>query len=189
MKNRNIEKNYNSLINMAILVEIVLIIFGLIMLFSPDFTNKITGTILGVILIFNGLSMIFNFIKRDGAKLFSLDLMFGILIIILGLVLVVYPYSVISFVTTVLGIFFLVSGASKINYGIWLNKGGESSWLIVIVNGSILLALGLLTIFNPFANLAVTQVIGIFLIISSLIKISNIMLFKNKSKDIMKIFW
>ncbi len=186
---KNVEKNFNTLIAFSILGDVLLIIFGAVMLFNPGFTNKIIGLILGVILLVNGASLIFDFFKRDGAKIYSLNILFGILISILGLVLIAYPYSVISFVTICIGIYLIISGAVKINHAIWLKKAKEESWNLVITNGIILLVLGLLIIFNPFANLAVTQVIGIFIIVSSIIKISNTILFKNKAQDIIKIFW
>lgn len=60
---------------------------------------------------------------------------FGVLYSILGVVIILYPYSVMEFVTVCLGLFVIINGATKINYGIWLKRGNEDSWLVTLVTG------------------------------------------------------
>ncbi len=186
---KKIENRFLKMILTGISVEVLFIFFGIVMLFDPDLTNKLIGILVGSMLILYSASLLYNFFTRDGAKLYSLNIFFGILIGILGIVLIVYPYSVINFVTTCLGIYLIISGAVKLNYAFWLKKGNEGSWHVVLVNAIVLMILALLLLFNPFANLAVTQVLGAFIIITSAIKIASYVLFKNKISEITKIFW
>ena len=127
--------------------------------------------------------------KRDGAKIYSLNLVFAILYLILGLVIIIFPFSVIEFVTVCLGLFLVVNGATKINYGLWLKRGSSKAWLVTLVAGILLVILGIMIVFNPFTAYALTQITGAFLIISGVINLSDAITFKTKAKEIMDIFW
>ncbi len=186
---KKIENRFTKMILLGISVEILFVFFGIVMLFDPELSNKLIGVISGSMLLLYSASLIYNFFRRDGAKIYSLNIFFGLIIGILGVILIVYPFTILKFVTICLGIFFILSGGVKLNYSLWLKKGGEESWQMTMINAIVLIILGILLLFNPFANLAVTQVIGAFLIITSAIKIASYILFKNKTKQITKIFW
>ena len=94
-----------------------------------------------------------------------------------------------SFVTVCLGLFVIVNGATKINYGVWLKKGNEDSWLVTLVTGIFLVVLGIMLVFNPFSALTLTQLSGAFLMIVGVLNVSDTILFKKRSKEIMDIFW
>ncbi len=184
-----VERRFNLMILISILVEVLLIIFGIVMLFDPNFSNKFMGVILGILFLLYAGSLIFNFFTRDGAKLYSLNIAFSVIVGIIGILLIVYPYALINFVITCLGIYIIISGAVKINYSLWLKKGQEESWYVVLANGIMLVILGILINANPFANMLITRIIGIFIIVSSVLKMSDTILFRKRSKEIMKIFW
>ena len=131
----------------------------------------------------------YKYLKRDGAKIYSLNLVFAILYLILGLVIIIFPFSVIEFVTVCLGLFLVVNGATEINYGLWLKRGGSKAWLVTLVAGILLVILGIMIVFNPFTAFALTQITGAFLIISGIINLSDAITFKTKAKEIMDIFW
>lgn len=184
-----VEKRFYTMLNFNIIVEGLMILLGLLLLFMPNLSNKIIGILIGILLLAYALSLAYNYFKRDGAKIYSLNLILAILIGIVAILLIIYPYSVINFVTFALGIFFVISGATKINYALWLNRGNEESWFVLLGIAITLIILGLIIILNPFANIAITKVIGIFLIISSVLQISDAILFKKRATEIIKIFW
>ena len=192
MKNKVIGKGpkmFNQLLNMNLAVEVIMIILGFVMFFNPAMSNKAIGIVVGVILLLSASSLIYNYISRDGAKIYSLNLIFGLLVGLLGLVLIVYPYSLIDFVINCIGIYMIINGAVKINHGLWLRKGKEESWLIVVSSGILLIFISLVFIFSTFVSLTITRVIGIFLIISGALSLMDTILFKKRSKEIVKIFW
>ena len=94
-----------------------------------------------------------------------------------------------NFVTVCLGLFIIVNGISKINYGMWLKRGNEESWLVTLVTGAFLVTIGIMLVFNPFTALTLTQIAGAFLIITGVLNLSDTILFKNRAKQIMEIFW
>lgn len=186
---KSVESIYNKMVIYSIVTAIITIIVGIILLFLPNLTNKVVGIITGVIFVLFGLTSIYKYFKRDGAKIYSLNIVFGVLYLILGIVIIIFPFSVIEFVTVCLGLFLIINGATKINYGLWLKRGGCSAWLITIVAGAFLGVLGIMMVFNPFTSYALTQIVGAFLIISGVINLSDAITFKVASKEIMEIFW
>ena len=186
---KSIEHVYNKMVIFSIISAIITIIVGIVLLFLPNLSNKVVGIITGVIFIIFGMTTAYKYLKRDGAKIYSLNLVFAILYLILGLVIIIFPFSVIEFVTVCLGLFLVVNGATKINYGLWLKRGSSKAWLVTLVAGILLVILGIMIVFNPFTAYALTQITGAFLIISGVINLSDAITFKTKAKEIMDIFW
>ncbi len=186
---KSIEHVYNKMVIFSIISAIITIIVGIVLLFLPNLSNKVVGIITGVIFIIFGITTAYKYLKRDGAKIYSLNLVFAILYLILGLVIIIFPFSVIEFVTVCLGLFLVVNGATEINYGLWLKRGGSKAWLVTLVAGILLVILGIMIVFNPFTAFALTQITGAFLIISGIINLSDAITFKTKAKEIMDIFW
>ena len=186
---KSIEHVYNKMVIFSIISAIITIIVGIVLLFLPNLSNKVVGIITGVIFIIFGMTTAYKYLKRDGAKIYSLNLVFAILYLLLGLVIIIFPFSVIEFVTVCLGLFLVVNGATEINYGLWLKRGGSKAWLVTLVAGILLVILGIMIVFNPFTAFALTQITGAFLIISGIINLSDAITFKTKAKEIMDIFW
>ena len=187
---KSIENVYNKMITLSIIGSVITILVGAILLFLPNLSNKVVGIITGVIFILFGLITAYKYLKRDGAKIYSsLNLVFAILYLILGLVIIIFPFSVVEFVTVCLGLFLVVNGATKINYGLWLKRGNSGAWLVTLVAGILLGVLGIMIVFNPFTAFALTQITGAFLIISGVLNLSDAITFKISSKEIMDIFW
>lgn len=180
---------FNKFIFSTIFVNIVIALFGVIMMFLPDASSKLIGILVGISFLTNGLISIYKYFNRDGAKLYSFNLLFGILSIIASVLLFLYPYSVMEFVVVCLGIYLILEGTMDINYGRWFKIGNEDSWLITIVSGVLLIIFGIIVIINPFAELSVTMVIGLFLLIMAIFKITNLIMLKQRAKEIVKIFW
>lgn len=185
----SIENIYNRMIIYSLITAILSIVVGLVLIFLPTVSNKIVGIIVGIIILIFGINSVYKYFHRDGAKIYSLNLVFGILYSILGVVIILYPYSVIDFVTVCLGLFIIINGATKINYGIWLKRGNEDSWLITLVTGIFLVILGIMVVFNPFSALTLTQLSGAFLMIVGILNLSDTIMFKKRAKQIMDIFW
>lgn len=185
----SIENVYNRMIIYSLLTAILAILVGLTLMFLPSVSNKIVGIIMGVVILIFGINAVYKYFHRDGAKIYSLNIVFGVLYSILGVVIILYPFSVMEFVTVCLGIFVIINGATKINYGVWLKKGNEDSWLVTLVTGIFLVIIGIMLVFNPFASLTLTQLCGAFLIIVGILNVSDTILFKKRAKEIMEIFW
>lgn len=185
----SVENMYNRMIAYSVLTSLVTAVMGVVLLFLPSLTNKVVGIITGIIFLLSGLNSIYKYFHREGAKIYSLNLVFGVLYILLGGIIIVYPFSVVDFITICLGIYMIINGLSKMNYAVWLKKGEEDSWLVTLVSGILIAVIGILVVFNPFASLTITKLAGAFLIITGVIDLTDTILFKKRSKEIMDIFW
>lgn len=186
----SIKNVYKRFINYSFIMAILTFVLGLIVLFVPGISTKIAGVIAGVSCIASGLCSLYNYLKRDGAKLFALSIVFASLYFVLGLILILYPYSAMTFVTVCLGLYLLFKGALKIDYAMWFKRGNEDCWLITLVSGIMVVIIGILLLFNPFAaGLTLAQIVGAFMMIMAVVDFSNTLMFKKRTKEIMDIFW
>lgn len=185
----SIENMYKRMIIYSLLTALLTIIMGIVLLLLPNATNKVVGIIVGIIFLIEGINSVYKYFHREGAKLYNLNLIFGVLYALLGVVIIIYPFTVVEFVTVCLGIYMIINGASKVNYALWLKRGNEESWLITLATGILIAIVGILVIFNPFASLTLTKLAGAFLIITGILDFMDTILFRNRSKEIMEIFW
>lgn len=185
----SIENVFNRMMYYSMGTALLTIVVGIILLIFPGFTNKVVGVFIGIVFLINGLNNVYKYFNRDGAKLYSLSMIFGVIYILLGAVIIVYPFKVMEFVTVCFGIYIIVNGLSKGNYALWLKKGNEDSWLITLASSILLVIIGLLIVFNPFASLSLTQIVGAFLILSGILDFTDTFLFKNRASEIRDIFW
>ncbi len=185
----SIENMYKRMIWYSIGTALITVITGIILLLVPELSGKVLGMIVGIIFLIEGINSIYKYFHREGAKLYNLNLVFGVIYAVLGVVIILVPSSVVEFITICLGIYMIVNGASKVNYALWLKRGNEDSWLITLATGILVAIVGILVIFNPFASLTLTKLAGAFLIITGILDFMDTILFKNRSKEIMEIFW
>lgn len=185
----SIENMYKRMIWYSIGTALITIITGIVLLLVPELSGKELGIIVGIIFLIEGINSIYKYFHREGAKLYNLNLVFGVIYAVLGVVIILVPSSVVEFITVCLGIYMIVNGASKVNYALWLKRGNEDSWLITLATGILVAIVGVLVIFNPFASLTLTKLAGAFLIITGILDFMDTILFKNRSKEIMEIFW
>jgi len=182
-------EHFRKMMSTSIASSIFLLVVGLVMLFLPNLTNKIIGIIIGVMFLLSGGNTVYKYMKRDGAKLYSFNMIFGIILFVLGIIIIIVPFSVSTFITVCLGLYLIVTGANKVTYGVWFKIGNDPSWLITMVIGLMLILFGILVIVNPFSRLTITKLVGIFLIIASILDVTDTMLLRKRSDEITKIFW
>ena len=183
------EPTFNLFLSGSIFMNALFAVVGLVLFVWPVFSNKMIGIILGILFIIHGLESLLRFYLRDGAKLYALDSVFAILFFVLALIVIAIPYDSIQFVTNILGLYYILRGVLNISHGVWILVGRDESWLFTFVTGAVIVVLGILTIINPFGSLEVTQVIGLFLMLSAVLCITNDIILKKRVSEVVKIFW
>ncbi len=140
---------------------LILALVGLVLLLIPETLNKIIGIVVGAALLLVGLAAIYRYVQNEEGN--SLNLISGILYSVLGVIIMVYPYSVLRLVSICLGVYLLVTGLIKLKLAISL-KDTTDKWIGTLIVAIIILVLGLLLIFNPFSGIAITKLAGAFLV-------------------------
>ena len=94
----------------------------------------------------------------------------GILYSILGLIVLLYPGSVIRAVAIGIGFALIVIGLSKLRQALIL-KNVNTKWIGTLVVSILILILGFLLVFNPFSGVAITKLAGAFLLIVAIFNV------------------
>ncbi len=181
--------DFNKMLNFSVAACLIQLMVGCSLFFLPDISLKVLGYVCGIVFFISGINSASKFFKRQGAKLYRFNLVFGLILMILGLLIILVPYSVASFVTVLFGIYLITIGCNKINYSIWFKFADDSSWFLTFVIGLMLVIFGFMVMFNPFAKLTLTRLIGTFIIFSSILDLTDTIMLKRRAEKVVKIFW
>ena len=157
-------------------ISILFILVGLIFFSNPSMTNLAVSIITGLLLIGNGISSIFAFLKRGNIVLYNNNIIYGIILVVIG----IFSIFVGKVLSILLGIYLFVSGIQRINYGYFLKKFNESSWLMTFVIGILFIVIGIISFFTNGDTLV--KVAGIVILGFGLINFINILLLRKRSQ-------
>ena len=86
----------------------------------------------------------------------------------------------INYIIIYFGAFLIIAGLKNLLTAIWLKLIREESFLIVLVMSVLVIALGGLMIFYPFASFTVLDITAIFAILYGLLNINTSNLLRNR---------
>lgn len=173
-------------LNISIVASIIYIILGIFVVCNPALTMVAISTTFSIMAIMYGLIIsIINIadIKEEG------NLSYGILLIVVGIALLIYPSSLEILFSLGLGIWFISNSISRIKFAVQLKNVKEINWLLILCSAIITLLIGISFIFLPLASaVTLTMVSGIFMIVYSIFDIVEIIIIKKNIKLIEKNF-
>ena len=179
-------KIYKKIFGVNLVEGIIMMIFGLILLFKPEQTINLISNLIGCIVLLMGIFSIFKFLKFKT----DLDIIYGIFTIVLGLILLLNPGTIISILPIIFGIYFIINGVSKLRYAIDIKKYNGKNYFIPLLISILIIACGVTFVVNPFKGaIYIVQVIGIFIIIYSSLNILNYFTIKKYIKDFKRGFY
>ncbi|MBR4231159.1 MAG: DUF308 domain-containing protein [Bacilli bacterium] len=182
-------EDYRKMLNFSIFLELLILIAGCSMLFIKNLDIKTVGYICGGICFVYCINVLFKFLKKDGAKLYRFNWLFALIHLALGLLIILVPYTVNSFVVVIFGVYLIAIGSNKVNYAVWFKIADDSSWFLTMFIGIMLVVFGFLIIINPFANLTLIQLISYFIILASVLDLTDTIMIKRRAERIIKLFW
>ena len=183
-----IKLNFSKILIGSIILNILFLIFGIYIYLEPYIALELAGIILGIYLMIFGVYAIYEFIIRDNNPLFSLNILWGILAIIAGLLVMINPFEITKILTFSLGIYLVIIGIRKIINALRLRKYKYDGWALVLVIAIILLIFGVFIIINPMASMDIVEVTGIFIILASILEICNSIMLYTKATEILYLF-
>ncbi len=167
----------------SMVTSIIMIVMGVFLLMKPDFVLTTLSTIIGIIVLIPGIISLVDYFKTK----YMPNLVIGVIASILGLIFIFNPKFISSILPFVLGIYFIINGLSKLQYAIEMKKNKVPEYAPSFISSILILGCGVLLIINPFSGaMAMTQVIGIFMIIYASLDIYNAVTTKQKVKDFVK---
>ena len=176
--------------NGYIAVSVLLAALGVLLVAKPTFSVNAIGVICGILLSVFGIIKLVGYFSNDPYRLaFQYDMPFGIMLIVLGIIMLVNPGKLVSFICIVLGLWVLISSLFNIQTSLEAKKFGISQWWIVFVLSVIAAVWGLVLVFRPSEAADVMAVIlGFTLIFESAVNICTVLtsvkIINNRQPDI-----
>lgn len=166
--------------------SIILMILGLLLIFQSEATIATISYIIGAILIAAGVLALIRFVKnsKEVTTVMSLDILYGIVTVILGVIIITNPHAIASVLPIVLGIAIIINSASKLQYAFILRNDGNDLWKTTMVIAIISTICGVVLLFNPFAGaVLIMRIVGIFILAYSLLDIVSTVIIKKNVND------
>lgn len=182
----NIMKNF---LKSSIITSIVLMILGILLIFQSETTIMIISYIVGGILVAAGALALVRYIKNAKEPRLNneLDIMYGIITIIFGLIIIKNYQAVASVIPIVLGIGIIISSAAKLNYAFQLRANKNNLWKTTMIISIISTIFGVILLFNPFkAAMGIMKVIGILIVIYAILDLISTIAIKSSVTKIHK---
>ena len=171
-------------LNVSIISSIIYIIIGAIIIANPAITLTIVSTSLAVLSIIYGIIItIINIANiRDGGHL-----IFGVMLIVMGIALFIYPGSLNVLISLGIGIWFITSSVSRIKFAVLVKDADGINWLIILISAIFTLIIGISFIFAPLTSaVALTAASGILMIAYSILDICEVIFIKRNIKAVEK---
>ena len=161
--------------------SIGLAILGLLLIFQSELTIVSLSYIIGAVLVGLGALGVLNYAKnKDQSEKKEMDLVYGTVCIVLGIVVIGNPQGIASLIPFVIGLVIIISSATKLQYSFELKKQTNNLWKSTMILSLITMICGVLLIFNPFQGaIFITKVIGILILIYALLDIISTITIKN----------
>lgn len=173
-----------------IAVSILLAVLGIVLIAWPTFSVNALGVICGILLIlFGGVKLVGYFSKDLYRLAFQYDMPFGILLIILGIIMLIHPRNLASFICVVFGLSVLISSLFNIQTALDAKKFGINQWWLIFALSVIAAVWGLILVFRPSEAADVMAVLlGITLLFESAVNIctvvTSVKIVKNQHPDV-----
>jgi len=146
---------------------------------------KVISMFIAILLIIAGVFLIVDY---SGRILFTNFLSTGILAVILGAILLIYPNTLSILIPIIVGIWMIVNSIVNIQLSLVLKKVDYTYGFLSVILSIIVIICGIIMILNPHTgSLALTTLFGIILIVYSLSDMIDIIIFKNNVNDIVKL--
>lgn len=176
-----------------IVISVLLCVLGIILIAVPDFSISAVGAVCGAILIVFGIVRLVGYFSRDLYRLaFQYDLAFGIMMIALGVIMLLHPVSLMSFICIALGLSFFADGLFKFQIAIDAKHFGIREWWLILAVAIITVIFGGVLVARPVESSRVLTVLtGITMLCEGILNIitmiTTVKIIKHQQPDVIEI--
>ena len=179
-------KKINKFVDLSIIASIIFTIIGLCLIIFPDVSLNIMSYVIGGLFLIFG---IYLFTINYNSLILTDMIFFGVMMVLLGVILIVYPKLIAQLIPIVLGIWFITDSIVKIRISLSLKDYDDTPWVFTLVLSIISMLCGVVFILHPLASSEViTTFIGALIMIYALFDIIDMFMFKKHINDVIKSF-
>lgn len=176
-----------------IVMSVMFCIAGALFIALPDISITMIGISMGIAMIVFGIVKLVGYFSRDLFRLaFQFDLELGILLLVLGLIVLIRPDDLMTFICIALGISILTDGLFKVQIALDSKRFGIKSWWVILALAVVAGTIGVFLIFRS-ANSAqfLTVLLGVSILAEGILNlytvISTVLIIKHQQPDVIEI--
>lgn len=176
------EEFMKDFLKSSIATSIFLVILGILLVFQSEMTIMAISYVIGGILVAIGALALIRYIKKaaDKESTSELDIIYGIVTIIFGVIIIQNYQALASIIPIVLGVTIIVSSVGKLNYAFQLKADDNQLWKTTMIISIISTICGVVLLFNPFsAAIGIMKIIGIFIIVYAILDLVSTIAIKS----------
>lgn len=132
----------------AIVRGTLAIIFGIVAMVSPITTAIVLATVIGVFAIIDGIIDIIDAIRHRGTGGVALRVFLGVISLLFGLIILVWPGKTIGFLVFLIAIWSIAIGLLQIFANVGIRKEAPGAWIWGVIAGALGVIFGILVLFN-----------------------------------------
>lgn len=172
-----------------IVVSAVLCAIGILFMARPHTSATAMGYILGAALIIFGIAKLAGYFAKDLYRLaFQYDLETGIILLVLGVIVLIFPGRMMNLISIALGVLILADGLFKIRIALDARRFGIEHWWLTVVLAAAAILFGLVLVFQSARGAALlTVLLGAALlaegVLSLYVVITMVKIVKNQQMD------
>lgn len=172
----------------SLITSLFLIALGTLLILQSEITIITIAYVVGSVIIALGvISGIKFFSNLSKEKKSELDLVYGIISVILGIIIIENPQGVASIIPIILGVSIIISSATKLQYAFELRANNNNLWKTTMLLSIISTICGLVLLFNPFKAISYfTKIVGAFIIIYAVLDMISTYTIKRNVKMFQK---
>lgn len=171
----------------GIILNILFIIFGIITFINMDIVINIAKIIIGIYFILFGILEIIEYMKDDIFHIFKNKIFMGIIFILLGFFIIINPFKILKIITFTLGLYLIALAINKASEALKLKKYKFEGWPLLLTTSVMLLVFGIFITINPMKGMDVLKAMAIFVVLSSILELCNLVMVYARAKEIKKL--
>ena len=170
----------SKLFKTSIFSSIALVILGLLLFFQAETTIISISYIIGAILIAIGVLSGIRFVGGlNNNNQNELDIIYGIVCVVLGILIITNPTAIASAIPIVVGVIIVLNSVVKLHYSLELKESKNELWKSTMIMSVIMTVCGIILIFNPFAGAVfIAKLIGALIVIYAVLDIASTIVIK-----------
>ena len=176
-----------------IVMSVMFCIAGALFIALPDISITMIGISMGIAMIVFGIVKLVGYFSRDLFRLaFQFDLELGILLLVLGLIVLIRPDDLMTFICIALGISILTDGLFKVQIALDSKRFGIKSWWVIIALAVVTGTIGVFLIFRSAKSAQfLTVLLGVSILAEGILNlytvISTVLIIKHQQPDVIEI--
>lgn len=176
-----------------IVMSVMFCVAGALFIALPDISITMIGISMGIAMIVFGIVKLVGYFSRDLFRLaFQFDLELGILLLVLGLIVLIRPDDLMTFMCIALGISILTDGLFKVQIALDSKRFGIKSWWVILALAVVTGTIGVFLIFRSAKSAQfLTVLLGVSILAEGILNlytvISTVLIIKHQQPDVIEI--